>query len=75
MLSVFVPVILACQAEVNDPTQDCRIYFGGTFATEGQCMSDLKFKGLPFMEQVLPEGGTVVDVTCLEMEASEGSNL
>jgi len=75
MLNVFVPVILACQAQVSDPTEDCRIYFGGTFNTKEACVSDLQLKGLPYLKEVLPEGGSIEDVTCLEMEASEGSNL
>lgn len=75
MFSVFVPVILACQAQVSDPAEGCRIYFGGTFNTKGACVSDLQFKGIPYLEEVLPEGGSIEDMTCMEMEGREGSNL
>lgn len=75
MLSVFVPVVLACASEVRNPAEDCRVFFGGTFLTEQNCVTDITMNGLPHLQQILPEGGSIEDMTCLELQTRKGSNL
>lgn len=75
MLSIFIPVIMACEATVANPAEDCRVFFGDTFLTEQNCVTDITMNGLPYLQQVLPEGGSIEDMTCLELKTSKGSNL
>jgi len=72
MTSVFVPMVLACMAVVENPNEDCVAFKGNLFNTKEECDFNLYSQGLPLVEQALPEGGTISDYGCIELKSPKG---
>lgn len=74
MIEIFVPLIVACQSMVTNPLTDCRVFLGPPLLTEEQCAVNLATIGLPSIQQQLPEGGKIHDITCTPMTVEGGTD-
>ena len=72
MENFFIPLIIACGPVVDNPQSDCRAFVGSVFEKKEECVFDLHSKGLPFVKQALPEGGTIADSICIPSEIPSG---
>lgn len=73
MNTVFVPMVLACMAVVENPSEDCVAFKGNLFDKKEECTFNLYSQGLPLVEQALPEGGTISDYGCIEFKSPKGA--
>jgi len=64
MIELFIPMIFACEAEVFDPTENCRLFTGGSFDTQEVCEFDMISNGFPYVMSILPQGGEIQGAKC-----------
>jgi hypothetical protein len=75
MIELFIPMIFACEATVLDPTQNCRLFTGGSFPTIEECEADLAINGIPYVSSILPQGGVITDGECVPVSFHYGDPI